>query len=244
MASNESLECRQRVLVIVPSFNEAENLPNLLLELRRVCPDYDVVVVDDGSTDRTSQVASALPVRLISLPCNLGIGGAVQTGLQYAEQHGYDIALQVDGDGQHPPAEIPKLLETLSKAKCDLVIGSRFRERNGFQSTLSRRMGIRLLSRTLSFLCNTAVTDATSGFRALSRRAICLLAGEYPEDYPEVEAILMVNRAGLRVAEVSVRMADRQGGRSSIGTLQSISYMIKVPLAIFMSLLRSRSSLT
>jgi glycosyltransferase involved in cell wall biosynthesis len=230
--------------VIVPSFNESANLPSLIAELRRVCPDYHVVVIDDGSTDRTSQVASALPVRLISLPCNLGIGGAVQTGIQYAEQHGYEIALQVDGDGQHPPSEIPKLLRVLKEAECDLVIGSRFQERDGHQSTLSRRMGIRLLSWIISVLCHTTVTDATSGFRALGRRAICLLANEYAEDYPEVEAILMANRAGLRIAEVSVRMADRQGGRSSIGMLQSISYMIKVPLAIFMSLLRSRPSLT
>jgi glycosyltransferase involved in cell wall biosynthesis len=230
--------------VIVPSFNESANLPNLIAELRHVCADYDVVVIDDGSTDRTSQVASTLPVRLISLPCNLGIGGAVQTGLQYAQQHGYEIALQVDGDGQHPPAEIPKLLRVLREAECDLVIGSRFRQREGYQSTVGRRMGIRLLSWMISVLCHTTVTDATSGFRALSWRAICLLANEYAEDYPEVEAILMVNRAGLRIAEISVRMVDRQGGRSSIGMLQSISYMVKVPLAIFMSLLRSRPSLT
>jgi len=201
-------------------------------------------VIDDGSSDRTSEVASALSVRLISLPCNLGIGGAVQTGLQYAQQQRYDIAVRVDGDGQHPPAEIPKLLQVLKETKSDLVIGSRFRERDGYQSTFGRRIGIRLLSWILSALCQIDITDATSGFSALSRRGICLLAKEYPEDYPEVEAIVIMERAGLRITEIPVSMACRQAGRSSIGMLQSISYMIKVPLAIFMNLVRPRSSLT
>jgi glycosyltransferase involved in cell wall biosynthesis len=178
------------------------------------------------------------------LPCNLGIGGAVQTGWQIALREDYDFAMQVDGDGQHPPHEIPKLLEAMSESLADggpgadLIVGSRFRSNGGFKSTATRRMGIRFFALMLSGICRTRITDPTSGFRILSRRAIRLLAQRYSEDFPEVEALVVAHRAGLRIVEVPVEMAERSAGRSSIGAIKSRLYMLKVPLAIFMNLLR------
>ena len=228
-------------MIIVPAYNEAGSLPFLLHALRSVCHGCDVVVIDDGSTDGTRQVAQGL-ARVVSLPCNLGIGGAVQTGLQIALHEGYQFAVQVDGDGQHPPQEVAKLLRASRESGCSLVVGSRFRHGGGYQSTAARRLGIRFFSFLLSRVCRTRVTDPTSGFRVMDRRAIRLLAGRYSEDFPEVEAMVQVHRAGLRLLEVPVEMAERVAGRSSIGTVKSILYMLKVPLAICMSLLREREA--
>jgi glycosyltransferase involved in cell wall biosynthesis len=199
-----------------------------------------VLVVNDGSTDQTKPIVSKLPVRLISLSCNLGVGGAMQTGLMVALQDNYDVAIQVDGDGQHPPEQISKLLAAMQENGSDMVLGSRFLSVDGYQSTLGRRLGIRFFSWVLSALCHMRIADATSGFRAWNRRAIRVLANEYPEDYPEVEAILMLHRNNLRISEVPVQMMERAAGRSSIGTTQAITYMIKVSLAILMNLLRKR----
>lgn len=229
-----------RVLVIIPAYNEALSLPAVVGSLRSCYPHFDILVVDDGSTDETRSVASKLAVRVVSLPCNLGVGGAVQTGLLIAFQDGYDLAIQVDGDGQHAAEDIARLMTTLVETDSDMVVGSRFVGTAGYQSTLSRRFGIRLFSRILSSLCKTRITDATSGFRVWSRRAIQVLAKDYPEDYPEVEAILMVHQAGLRISEAPVHMMERMAGCSSIGTAQALAYMIKVPLAILMNLLRKR----
>jgi glycosyltransferase involved in cell wall biosynthesis len=231
-----------RVLIIVPARNEGESLPSLIRELKMNCAGYDVVIIDDGSTDNTASVAQQMAVGLVRLSFNLGIGGAVQTGLQIAHREGYDIAIQVDGDGQHPPKEIRKLVTALLETNSDIVVGSRFKINEGYQSTLIRRIGIRLFSFWLSRLCRTPITDPTSGFRAMNRHAIQLLAQRYSEDYPEVEALLIAHDAGLKIRELSVQMAKRQGGRSSIGKLQSISYMVKVPLTILMHLLRGRPS--
>jgi hypothetical protein len=228
---------KPRVLIIVPAFNEARSLPALLASLQSHCGDCDVVVIDDGSTDGTRRILAGV-ARVVSLPCNLGIGGAVQTGLQIALRENYDIAMQVDGDGQHPAQEVGKLLDALHAMDCDLVVGSRFRNAGGFKSTLLRRIAIRLFSISLSRICGTQITDATSGFRAMNRRAIELLARRYSEDYPEVEALVVAHQAGLRIGEVPVRMSERTAGKSSIGSIKSLIYMIKVPLAIFMSLLR------
>jgi hypothetical protein len=228
---------KSRVLIIVPAYNEAGALPQLLQTLRTECPACDVVVIDDGSTDGTRHAIRGL-TRVVSLPCNLGIGGAVQTGLQMALREGYDYAVQVDGDGQHPPQELQKLLRALAESSYDMVVGSRFRSVEGFKSTLARRLGIRFFASTLSLLCRARITDPTSGFRAMNRRAIRLLANNYSEDFPEVEAILQVHRAGLRIKEVPVQMAERVAGKSSIGSIKSLIYMLKVPLAIFMCLLR------
>lgn len=226
-----------RVLIIVPAFNETEALPALLQGLRRLCADCDVVVIDDGSTDGTREAVHAL-ARVVSLPCNLGIGGAVQTGLHIALHEDYDFAIQVDGDGQHPPEEVANLLRALRESGCDMVVGSRFRTAGGFKSTAARRIGIRFFSALLSIICRTRITDPTSGFRVYNRRAIRVLDARYAEDFPEVEALVLAHRGGLRIAEAPVHMAERAGGHSSIGTVKALIYMIKVPLAIFMSLLR------
>ena len=216
----------QRGLVIIPAYNEAKNLPALLGRVRSLYPELDVLVINDGSTDDTATVVSQFPVRLLSLPCNLGVGGAVQTGLLVASQERYDFAIQMDGDGQHPPEEISRLVNTLRQSGSDLVVGSRFLDPEGYQSTPIRRMGIRVFSWALSALCATRVTDATSGFRIWNRNAIEVLAKNYPEDYPEVEVILMLRQANLRVSEASVTMRPRAGGRSSIGTMEAFAYMI------------------
>ena len=226
-----------RVLVIVPAFNESKALPALLSELRDACPAVDVVVIDDGSTDSTRESAASF-ARVISLPCNLGIGGAVQTGLQVALREGHDFAIQMDGDGQHPPHELPRLLAAAEETGSDILVGSRFLSSNGFKSTAIRRAGIRVFARMLSATCGVSITDPTSGFRVFSRRAIRLLADRYPEDYPEPETLLIAHRAGLKIGEIPVEMAERRAGKSSIAGSKPFIYMMKVPLAIFMNLLR------
>jgi len=227
-----------RVLLIVPAYNEARSLPRLIEQIRSLHPSYEVAVINDGSSDDTAQVVGQLPVRLISLPCNLGIGGAMQTGFCVAREEGFDVAVRVDGDGQHPVEQIHLLVDGLLRSGCDIVIGSRFLTGTGFQSTISRRLGIRIFSVWLSAICHTRITDATSGFRALNRHAIELLSRNYAEDYPEVEAILVAHRAGLRIAEVPVQMSARTEGVSSIGKVRSIGYMVKVSLSLLMSLIR------
>jgi len=228
---------KQRVLIIVPAFNEAGSLPTLVHTLRLECPECDVVVIDDGSSDGTRDTVGNM-ARVVSLPCNLGIGGAVQTGLQIAFREGYDFAMQVDGDGQHPPQEINKLLTAMRETGADMVVGTRFLNAHGFKSTAVRRIGIRFFGMLLSAVCRTQITDPTSGFRLINRRTIRLLAQRYSEDFPEVEALVVAHRAGLRIAEVSVQMSERKSGKSSIGAVKSFLYMMKVPLAILMNLLR------
>jgi glycosyltransferase involved in cell wall biosynthesis len=231
-----------RILVVIPAYNEAASLPPLIRALAAepmpVPWVLDLLVVSDGSTDNTAQAITGLPARLLQLPCNLGVGGAVQTGLQYAVRHGYRYALQVDGDGQHPPNQIPRLIEKMAEGAWDMVLGSRFLDPGGFQSSVSRRLGIRFFSLILSAQCGQRFTDTTSGFRMWGRRAIELLAREYPEGYPEVEAVLMLHYAGMRMAEVSVEMASRAAGQSSIGLWQMTSFLVKVPLALVMGVVR------
>ncbi len=224
-----------RVLAIVPAFNEERSLPVVVGGLRRVAPGVDVCVVDDGSTDGTARVARSLGATVLSLPVNLGIGGAVQAGYRWARDHGYDVAVQVDGDGQHDPAFLPGLVEAVVDAGVDLVVGSRFsgpRVAGAFRSTWSRRAGIRYLSLVLRLRCGARVSDPTSGFRAAGRRAIELFAAAYPPDYPEPESIAVAARAGLRVAEIPVRMNERLHGQSSIGLGRSLYYLVKVSFAL------------
>ena len=226
------------MLIIIPAFNEARTLPGLINRLSILYPSYDIAVVNDGSSDDTVAVVAPTPARLVTLPCNLGIGGAMQTGFRIARNEGYDIAVQVDGDGQHPAEQVHLLVSAVLQSGCDIAIGSRFLSGSGFQSTLSRRLGIRIFSVWLSAICHTRITDATSGFRALNRRATALLSANYAEDYPEVEAIVVAHRAGLRICEVPVEMSARSEGVSSIGGLRSLGYMFKVSLAILMYSLR------
>jgi glycosyltransferase involved in cell wall biosynthesis len=229
-----------RRIAIVPARDEAAAIAGVLDELRAFDPRLDVVVVDDGSVDDTAGIARARGATVVRLPFNLGIGGAVQTGFKYALEHGYDEAVRLDGDGQHIPAELPKLIGPLEAGEADIVVGSRFAGDEGtdYKPPLARRAGIRFFARIVSWLVHQRVTDTTSGFQALNRKGIALFAADYPHDYPEVEATVMVVKNRLRLKEVRVTMREREHGRSSINALRSIYYVLKVTLALFVGIFR------
>jgi glycosyltransferase involved in cell wall biosynthesis len=232
-------EPSHRVLAIVPAFNEGGAIEVVISELQAVTPKVDVLVVDDGSWDNTAEAADRAGAMVLRLPYNLGIGGAVQTGYRFALERGYDIAIQVDGDGQHIPAEIPALIKPIIDGDADMTTGTRFRGVGDFQSSASRRAGIELFARLVSMIVGERVTDTTSGFRAVNHGGIALFAADYPQDYPEVETTALAHRNGLRLAEVPVEMRQRQAGSSSITPLRSAYYVIKVTLALLIGLFRS-----
>lgn len=222
-------------LIIIPAYNEAENLPAVLDDLRRFCPEAVPLIINDCSTDDTPSILPGLGVNYLSLPVNLGIGGGVQAGYRYALTNGYDAAVQFDGDGQHMAEYVRSLLEPLEEGRADFVVGSRFLEKEGFQSSTMRRIGIRFLSRLIYRLCGLRVLDVTSGMRAANREMIAYFADHYAQDYPEPEAILSAGLRGARITEVPVKMRERQGGKSSIDPLRSAYYMIKVTLALLVN---------
>ena len=189
-------------------------MPRVIDELRAFDPGLDIVVIDDGSNDRTAEVAAAKGAHVLRLPFNLGIGGSVQTGFRYAYENGYELAVRVDGDGQHDPAQLGKVVEPVLRDEADIVVGSRFaaQDGDGYKSSRTRRIGIRILASVVSRIVGQRVTDPTSGFQALNRRGITLFARDYPHDYPEVEATVMVHRHRLRMQEVPVTMRERGGG--------------------------------
>jgi glycosyltransferase involved in cell wall biosynthesis len=228
-------------LAVVPAYNEAATVSGVIDALREAEPRFDVLVVDDGSTDDTAAIAASAGARVLKLPFNLGIGGSVQAAFQYALEHDYDYAVQVDGDGQHRPDEIHKLIAPMEEdTGLDIVCGSRFLTDQGYPAPISRRTGIHIFSFILSRIVGQRVSDPTSGFRLYNRRGIALFARDYPHDYPEVEAVLMVHFHRLRMREVPVRMMQRGGGVSSIRSGKSAYYMVKVLLAIFIGLVRAR----
>ncbi len=230
-------------LAIVPAFNESGAIAATVSELLEHAPDYDVLVIDDGSTDATSALARAAGAHVVTLPFNLGIGGAVQTGYQFADEHGYAIAVQVDGDGQHDPRLLADLEQALrSDPELNMVTGSRFlaSDDDGYQSSAPRRAGIRIFAGVLSRIVGQKVTDPTSGMRMVDRKGIELFARDYPRDYPEVEAVLLLHFHRLTSREVPVRMRERTTGVSSINASRSIYYMIKVLLAVLVGLMRAR----
>lgn len=230
-------------LAIVPAYNEAASIAHVVAALHEHAPDFDVLVIDDGSLDDTAREAEDAGAFVVIHPINLGIGGAVQSGYQFALSNNYELAVQVDGDGQHPPAELKKLVARIdSEPAVDMVTGSRFLGEGDYPQTFARRSGIVIFSFILSLITHQKVTDPTSGFRLTNRRAIGLFAHDYPHDYPEVEAILMMHRHQLKTVEVPVRMDLREGGQSSITPLHSGYYMLKVMLAVFIGLFRSRSA--
>ncbi len=228
------------ILIIIPAYNEAQAIGGVIQSLRNIGKALDILVVNDGSVDATSQIARATQhVMVIDLPKNLGIGGAVQTGFKFAARNDYRIAVQFDGDGQHIAGEIPKLLQCLDQDRADMVIGSRFlKKHEGYRSTFMRRWGIRLFMVLNSILIRQRVTDNTSGFRAYDRQTIEFLALHYPVDYPEPEAVILLGRNHFRIAEVATDMQERQGGWSSISGIKGVYYMIKVILAVIMTSLR------
>jgi len=230
---------RDRIVAIVPALNEAGVIGRVVDEIREADARIEVVVVDDASTDDTAGIARARGATVLQLPFNVGIGGAVQTGFKYALEQGYDLAVRLDGDGQHDAREIPRLLEPVERGEADLVIGSRFVEGKGsYRPPFARRMGIRVFARLVSVLGGQRVTDTTSGFVALDRVGIELFARDYPHDYPEVEGTLVALRSGLRLAQVQVEMRVRESGASSITFVRSVYYIVKVLLALLVSSLR------
>lgn len=229
---------RVRRIAVVPARNEEGTVSDVVEQIRAFDPDMEVVVIDDGSADRTAAVAAAAGARVVRLPFNLGIGGAVQTGFRFALENGFDLAVRLDGDGQHDPGELPGLLEPLLADEADIVVGSRFTGEGDYRPPFARRLGIRLFAGVVSRVVGQRVTDTTSGFQALNRRAIALFAADYPHDYPEVEATVMVFKHRLRLKEVPVAMREREAGDSSITPLRSVYYMLKVSLALFVGLFR------
>ena len=229
----QQLKC----LIIVPAFNESQSVAKLVNRLNRALPDCHILVIDDGSTDGTArQIPPSATV--VSLPFNLGIGGAMQTGYRYAACHGYDVAIQVDGDGQHRPCEVEKLVQALVSGPADLVVGSRFLAAPSLVPSFTRMTGIRVLSAWIRILTGLKITDCTSGFRAANRKVILAYAHWYPEDYPEPEVVLLLHRSKFKVVEVATRMRRRMYGKSSISLLRGLYYVLKVSFCLFLDMIR------
>ncbi len=232
----------RKILAIVPAFNECGNIGRTVSEIRALAQGVDVMVIDDGSSDTTAKEAKAAGGMVVSLPFNLGIGAAVQTGFMYAQRCRYDIAMQIDGDGQHDAAFIEKVLGPIRRQEADMVVGSRFLEKTvGFRSSFSRRVGINFFVHLINALIGVKIYDPTSGFRAYNKKMIALFSEYYPQDFPEPEAIVVAHQAGGRIREVSVVMRAREAGNSSIRYFKTLYYMVKVTLAILLHMIRHRS---
>lgn len=224
-----------RKLVIIPAFNEEGNLEKTIRDIREHAPDFDYVIINDCSTDGTLEMCRKNGYSYLNLPINLGIGGAVQTGYRYAYYRGYDIAVQFDGDGQHSAEFLEKMLENMEKEQADMIIGSRFIEKEGFQSSTMRRVGIRYFTGLIKFLTGQTITDPTSGMRMINRKLLKKFTEDYPKDYPEPESVVSVLKERYKVLEMPVIMNEREEGVSSISLRKSVYYMIKVSCAIFLA---------
>lgn len=227
-------------LIIIPAYNESASIRKTVEDIRRKAADFDYVVINDCSTDNTREICEKFNYNIVNLPVNLGIGGAVQTGYKYGVRNGYDLAVQVDGDGQHDPKFLNKMSEYLLETGADMVIGSRFIEKKGFQSSGARRTGIKYFTFLIRLLTGKTVTDPTSGLRMVNRDVMEMFAQDYPKDYPEPESVVAVLRRGKKVKEIPVVMRERNGGVSSISFKKSVYYMIKVSLAILIEKMRPR----
>ena len=225
-------------LIIIPAYNEEGSILKTISAIKESNCDFDQVVINDCSNDSTLKLCMENGISVINLPINLGIGGAVQTGYKYAAMNGYDYAVQIDGDGQHDPAYLGMMFDTMINEKADMVIGSRFIEKEGFQSSTARRFGISFFSGLIKLLTGVTVTDPTSGMRLVNRSIIELFARDYPRDYPEPESIVAVLKRKHKVVECPVVMKKRQAGQSSINIRSSVYYMIKVSIAIIMERIR------
>ena len=225
-------------IVIIPAFNEESTIKGVIESLKEAVPQFDIVVVDDGSSDDTVRAARAEGVKVLCLKFNLGIGATMQTGYKYAWRNGYETAVQFDGDGQHPADQIAELVRPLIDGTADVVVGSRFLGRGDYRPSISRGAGIAIFSKVVSSIIREKITDTTSGFRAANRDVIGFYCSNYPDDYPEVEALVLLHKKGFRITEIPVTMMERKGGVSSITPLRSAYYMIKVFLALFVELLR------
>jgi hypothetical protein len=228
----------KKILIIIPAYNEEATVGAVIDDVHKAVAEATVLVVDDGSLDKTSAVAKKHGARLLTHIFNMGIGATVQTGYKYALKHDYDIAVQVDGDGQHPPEQIKQLLTPILEGRANVVVGSRFLGQGDYKPSLARSAGIAIFSRVVSTILREKVTDTTSGFRAVDKKAIKFLESCYPDDYPEVEALVLLHKKRFAIMEVPVTMAKRQGGESSITTGKSVYYMVKVLLAIMVDLIK------
>lgn len=233
-----------KVLIIIPAYNEEENILHTIRDIQNAGTPVDYVVINDCSTDRTEKLLRDSGAVYLDLPVNLGIGGGVQTGYRYAMEHDYDVAVQFDGDGQHDARYIKKLIAPIERGEADVVVGSRYLEKRGFQSSSLRRFGILFLSTLLRILCGVRVRDVTSGMRAVNRGLICQFANDYAQDYPEPEAILAAGMRGARIQEVPVEMRERAGGVSSINAVKAVYYMVKVSLALILERFFLRKQVT
>lgn len=225
-------------LIIIPAYNEAANIEKTVASIKANAQGFDYVIINDCSADNTRQICEKNGFNIVNLPINLGIGGAVQTGYRYAYDYGYDMAVQVDGDGQHDPGFLDTMAEYLTEHNLDMVIGSRFIEKKGFQSSYTRRMGIKFFTWLIKLMTGKTITDPTSGLRMVGRNVIDLFAKDYPRDYPEPESVVAILRRNMKVEEIPVVMKAREGGVSSISLKKSVYYMIKVPLAILIERIR------
>jgi len=228
-----------KVLVIIPAYNEEASIGAVIKSIKHHAPEAQIIVINDGSRDNTHIEAAKAGATVINLPFNLGIGGAMQTGYLYAKANDFDAAIQVDGDGQHDPAYIHKLLKPIESGSASVVIGSRYVSETSYKSSFSRRTGMIFFSILVKILTGQTIKDTTSGFRAVNRDVIEYFAEHYPTDYPEVDVLVKLHKKKFRMIEVPVEMQQRQGGKSSITPLRSIYYMIKVSLSLLVGALRS-----
>ena len=226
-------------LIIIPAYNESENIEKTMEEIKVKAYEFDYIIINDCSKDNTKEICKLNGYNVLNLPINLGIGGAVQTGYKYALENGYDIAVQVDGDGQHDPGFLNMMFEEMVSTKKDMIIGSRFIRNEGFQSTGARRIGIKYFSFLIRLLSGAKITDPTSGLRMINKEVIKIFAEDYPKDYPEPESVVAILRQKKKVGEIPVIMKAREGGVSSISLGRSIYYMIKVSLAILIERVRN-----
>lgn len=222
-----------KTLIIIPAYNEAGNIVKFIGTLRNDYPQYDYVIINDGSEDNTGKICAERGYNVVNLPINLGIGGAVQTGYKYAYKHDYDVAVQMDGDGQHDPQFLDGMLKLIESGQADIVVGSRFVNKEGFQSSATRRTGINILSFLGWIFTGVRLKDITSGYRMVNKHMIKIYANDYPADYPEPEAMVMASVHGCKLVEYPVVMRERESGKSSINLKKSVYYMIKVSLAMF-----------
>jgi len=225
-------------LIIIPAYNEEANIEKTVEAILRDSTGFDYVIINDCSTDRTRQLCEEKGYNVVNLPINLGIGGAVQTGYKYAVRNGYDMAVQVDGDGQHDPKFLEEMADYLEENELDMVIGSRFIEKQGFQSSGLRRVGIRFFTWLIWILTGEKITDPTSGLRMIGKNVLSIFATDYPKDYPEPESVVAILRRKMKVKEIPVIMHEREGGVSSISMKKAVYYMIKVTLAIIIERVR------
>ncbi|MBI5892420.1 MAG: glycosyltransferase family 2 protein [Deltaproteobacteria bacterium] len=227
-----------KILIIIPAFNEEATIGSVIPSVKKEMPDADIVVVNDGSHDKTSQIAKTLGAVVIDLPYNLGIGAAMQAGYRFAKSMGYDIAVQVDADGQHPANQIKNLIKPIEDNKADVIIGSRFLGKGEYKPSLARLVGMTVFAKVVSFIIKNKVTDTTSGFRAVNKKVVNFFSSIYPDDYPEVEALVLLYKAGFSIMDTAVIMDERHGGKSSITPIRGLYYMVKVLLAVFVDTLK------